>query len=690
MVLFFVAFIFIVSNLVVVDSLFIPNIDVRSDYSKNTEYFKVNSTFIPGYESAWDDKLSMYAGHISVTNDESSLFFWSFKSPVVIDEENEKEKEEEKQNIKKPLIIWLNGGPGCSSMDGALMEIGPLRVKDSNSIVWNEGWFDKADLLFIDQPIGTGFSLKDKQDSFDSNLVESSNHLLKFIDNYFEIFQSDYQYYDEIIIAGESYAGQYIPHFTKLLKDSDKYQNKISAIMLGNAWLDPNLQSLSYIPFLLDNKLIDLTDNKQSEKFSELLTNQDKCQNIRNSVKGKLKFSDDICDTILINFLKFFRKDHKCVNIYDINKIDSYPSCGNNWPEILHDSTKFLNNENVQSALNINNFNNHSIEWKECNNNVNSHFKPNSDSLMGASLLHELLNNGIKVNLFSGTSDLICNYLSTEMVIKEHLSNYLIENNLTITIDQPKIYKRSIEKFKMDYLWSHDNKIDGAYWKRGNLTYVKIDNASHMVAYDSSKSSIGLIDLTLRDDLEIINGREIKTYTPGNESKLKEIEIPKPNNSSNNNSSSNSHNYEISKKSLAILILLLVSILLAVYYYRLWYKKPTRYSALAGAPSSRNYRNSYANWVVSKNFNKSMKKKRVHWMDLEELDNEDQQQSSSNEILNKFKSFEMEDLNFDLESGEPFNNRNSESEHENLKDTNLKDTQIFEIEQSENLPKIIL
>lgn len=75
---------------------------------------------------------------------------------------------------RQRTVIWLNGGPGCSSMDGALMEVGPFRVTEDQTLVNNEGsWHEFANLLFVDQPVGTGFSYVDG-DGFIHELPEAS------------------------------------------------------------------------------------------------------------------------------------------------------------------------------------------------------------------------------------------------------------------------------------------------------------------------------------------------------------------------------------------------------------------------------------------------------------------------------------------------------------------------------------
>lgn len=87
-------------------------------------------------------------------------------------------------------MIWINGGPGCSSEDGALMEIGPYRVKDSNGPVleYNEGsWNEFANIMFVDNPVGTGFSYVDT-DSFVHELPEMADQFVKFLEKWFALF----------------------------------------------------------------------------------------------------------------------------------------------------------------------------------------------------------------------------------------------------------------------------------------------------------------------------------------------------------------------------------------------------------------------------------------------------------------------------------------------------------------------
>lgn len=117
----------------------------------------------------------MYAGHLEITPDHhGNLFFWLVKNRHIGD--------------KKRLVLWLNGGPGCSSMDGALMEIGPYRVKKDGTLRLQDGsWDEFANVLFVDNPVGTGFSYVDT-DSYVHEMDQMAEQMIAFMDGFFKLF----------------------------------------------------------------------------------------------------------------------------------------------------------------------------------------------------------------------------------------------------------------------------------------------------------------------------------------------------------------------------------------------------------------------------------------------------------------------------------------------------------------------
>ena len=73
-------------------------------------------------------------------------------------------------------------------MDGALMEIGPYRVDKDGQLRYNNGsWDEFANLLFIDNPVGTGFSYVNT-DSYDHGLKEMADHMVTFLKKFFTLF----------------------------------------------------------------------------------------------------------------------------------------------------------------------------------------------------------------------------------------------------------------------------------------------------------------------------------------------------------------------------------------------------------------------------------------------------------------------------------------------------------------------
>jgi cathepsin A (carboxypeptidase C) len=120
------------------------------------------------------------------------LFFWYFESRTTPKDD--------------PLVLWLTGGPGASSMLGLLEELGPCLVNEhGNGTTYNPyGWNKAANMLFLDQPAGVGFSYLDKGEPVPSNSFSAAEDLHIFL----QIFVSKVfpQLKDQTFhISGESY-----------------------------------------------------------------------------------------------------------------------------------------------------------------------------------------------------------------------------------------------------------------------------------------------------------------------------------------------------------------------------------------------------------------------------------------------------------------------------------------------------
>jgi len=149
-----------------------------------------------------------YAGHVTVdAKDGRALFYWFYEAI------SEKEQ--------KPLVLWLNGGPGCSSVGyGATQEIGPFIVDPSGTTLsFNEyAWNNESNLLFLESPLGVGFSYSNTSSDYDNvGDTKTGADTFAFLQNWFLTFP-EYRKRD-FYITGESYAGKYVPELAEIIYD---------------------------------------------------------------------------------------------------------------------------------------------------------------------------------------------------------------------------------------------------------------------------------------------------------------------------------------------------------------------------------------------------------------------------------------------------------------------------------------
>ncbi|PIC45214.1 hypothetical protein B9Z55_005310 [Caenorhabditis nigoni] len=118
-----------------------------------------------------------------------------------------------------PLLVWFNGGPGCSSLGGLFEELGPFYVNfDGETLYENPyAWNAKANVLYLESPIGVGYSYDTTTPGyFQANDDQSAGQNLLALTNFFKVAQPKYAN-RTFYLSGESYAGIYIPMLTDLI-----------------------------------------------------------------------------------------------------------------------------------------------------------------------------------------------------------------------------------------------------------------------------------------------------------------------------------------------------------------------------------------------------------------------------------------------------------------------------------------
>ncbi|KAF4455519.1 carboxypeptidase d [Fusarium albosuccineum] len=429
--------------------------------------------------------VKMHAGHIEVNPDTNgNLFFWHFENQHIAD--------------KQRTVIWINGGPGCSSEDGAMMEIGPFRLKDKDQLVYNNGsWNEFANLLFVDNPVGTGFSLVDTN-KYISELDDMADQFVEFLEKWFALFP---QYdRDDIYIAGESYAGQHIPYIAKAILDRNKKKPgaawSLKGLLIGNGWISPREQYPAYITFAHDKGIIE----KGSDNDKKLQADLRICQQMMASSPGRVDYSE--CEAILANILELTRNgggDKACINMYDVRLKDSYPSCGMNWPPDLEHLTPYLRRKDVTQALHV--ADKKTAGWTECNGAVGGAFKA-ENSKSAVELLPGLLKQ-IPILLFSGAEDFICNHFGTEELISK------------LEWNGGKGFEVTPGNWAPRRDWTFEGETAGFWQEARNLTYVLVHNSSHMVPFDLPRRSRDMLDRFMGVDISNIGGEAADSRIDG-------------------------------------------------------------------------------------------------------------------------------------------------------------------------------
>eukprot|EP00878_Enallax_costatus_P040230 GHUV01046271.1.p1 GENE.GHUV01046271.1~~GHUV01046271.1.p1 ORF type:complete len:194 (+),score=3.27 GHUV01046271.1:218-799(+) len=132
------------------------------DYTPEAEADRVNE--LPGAPNALD--FGLFSGYVTVDESAGRALFYVFA-------------EARSSNRHAPLLLWLNGGPGCSSIGGGFMsELGPFYPnKDGKSLQQNPySWNNMANVLWLESPAFVGFSYSNK--TSDAIVGKYSNHVI--------------------------------------------------------------------------------------------------------------------------------------------------------------------------------------------------------------------------------------------------------------------------------------------------------------------------------------------------------------------------------------------------------------------------------------------------------------------------------------------------------------------------------
>ncbi|GLT61744.1 hypothetical protein SLA2020_344270 [Shorea laevis] len=372
--------------------------------------------FLPGYEGPLPFHLE--TGYVGVgESEEVQLFYYFVKS--------EKNPEED------PLLLWLTGGPGCTSFSAFAFEIGPLNFKVEEysgsvpKLTLNPySWTKVASIIFVDSPVGTGFSYSRKplvSPSGDFKQVHQLHQFLrKWIIDHPEFISSP------VYVGGDSYSGVIVPALLQEISYGNEEQHikpliNVKGYILGNPKLNSSLESSFEIPFAHGMGLI-------SDELYESLTK---------SCEGGEQGDVDPSNIECWENLQYFSK---CISGIQIAQILE-PVCGfalRRQPEMsgerryLHDllldpeppipldcraygyllAGYWANDDSVRNALHI--IKGSIGEWQRCN------FGLFYDSDIPDSFQYHvnLSTKGYRALIYSGDHDMVVPFMSTQAWIR--------------------------------------------------------------------------------------------------------------------------------------------------------------------------------------------------------------------------------------------------------------------------------
>jgi len=396
------------------------------------------------------DNVKQYSGYLDDDKNDKHLFYWFFESRN--DPKND------------PVILWLNGGPGCSSLTGLFMELGPAMINKKAEPVHNPwSWNNNASVIFLDQPVNTGFS-------YSGNSVSNSIAAGKDVYALLTLFFKQFPEYttQDFHIAGESYAGHYIPVFASEILSHKKRNINLKSVLIGNGLTDGLTQYHYYRPMACGKGgWPSVLDQQECSAMDNALP---RCTALIQSCYNSESVWSCVPASIYCNQAMFGAYQRSGQNVYDVRGkcADSSSLC---YSEIGWINT-YLNRKDVQDAIGAEVSN-----YEGCNFDVNRNFLFQGDWMKPFHRLVPGILSQIPVLVYAGDADYICNWLGNQA--------------WTEALDWT--HQSAFKKAKMTPL-RIDNEQYGEVKAANGFAFMRLYAAGHMVPYDQPAPSLDMLN----------------------------------------------------------------------------------------------------------------------------------------------------------------------------------------------------
>ncbi|XP_077978148.1 putative serine carboxypeptidase CPVL [Glandiceps talaboti] len=403
--------------------------------------------------------IKSYTGFLTVNKEyDSNLFFWFIPA--------------KKNPADAPVVLWLQGGPGGSSLFGLFVESGPFQIsKDGILSERAITWQNTYSMLYIDNPAGTGFSFTKDTRGYARNETDVGRDLYNALTQFFQIF---YEYQkNDFYATGESYAGKYVPAVSyKIHKENPSAKVKINfkGMAIGDGLSDPESMFPAYAEYLYQIGLLIENDRDYFKSQTDLATKYIQ----QKDWKQCFMIFDLLLNGDITKYPPFF---------YNVTGLtDYYNYMRPTEPDEFGYYNPYLAMGEVRKSIHVGNLTYNSGDEVE-------HYLLDDICQSVKPWVIELLNNDYKVMFYSGQLDII---------VANPLTERFLWNLQWKGTDEYRKAQRQIWKV-------NQNDTDVAGYVRavgpglGNFLQVLVRGAGHIAPYDQPERAYDMLSRFIED-----------------------------------------------------------------------------------------------------------------------------------------------------------------------------------------------
>ena len=432
----------------------------------------------------WETKFNQFSGYLNLKGTEKYIHYWLVESEL--------------NPETAPLVFWTNGGPGCSGLIGFMTEQGPFRPDINGNLQQNPyAWNKIANMVFLEQPVGVGFSFSNNKDDYkigdDQAAKDNLATILAFLDKFPHFNHS------QLFITSESYGGHYMPTLANEIINYNDVQ-------------EYNQDKLNFQGFAVGNPYTDYYSGVGAEMETywgkQLLPKPLWDKYLENNCTDTIQqLNSSTCSFLLLNFMKKIGN----LNPYALD----YPVCLSQQQlrmrEFLRDenenaslrveyepcedvySTNYLNKLEVKIALHVH----EDLEWEECSRTTKYNL---ADKMLPMEKYYRIILNSkthpnLRVLVYSGDDDSVCGTIGTQRWIYD--LGFETESLWETWYNEEGQTAGFITKFKTEL----KTEFKTEFRKQSRFSFITVHDAGHEVPTYKPKDALELFEMYINNKI---------------------------------------------------------------------------------------------------------------------------------------------------------------------------------------------